>query len=159
LVGGGLLCSILLGLFFLSLQQPKGNLFNVITGTAQYNYYRAPDGKLELFPKDFQYHPKLGVKLEPVTPQVMQEAQAKGLLENISHESTAEASSSSSGRNVASASAAKAGASLGNGDIDPTKPWQGSGVKVKKGQTVSVDATGHVTWAHNADGNDTVGPE
>ena len=53
----------------------SGYVFNPSTQEARYNYYRSPSGKIELFPRDFKFHPVLGVELKKVTPEVMEKVE------------------------------------------------------------------------------------
>ncbi len=79
-----LYCGWLVILYFLS---TSGSNFVPATGEARKNYYRDANGRIELFPRDFKFHPTLGVELQTVTPEVMAEyAKANGQLPNQSPE-------------------------------------------------------------------------
>jgi hypothetical protein len=59
-------------MFFLS--QPRdGYKFNPLTGNAQFKYARKSDGKLELFPRSYDYDPHFGTKLADITPEIVLE--------------------------------------------------------------------------------------
>lgn len=45
-------------------------LFDPQTGKPLKRYYKGPDGKIELFPLEVQFHPQTGAKLEIITPEV-----------------------------------------------------------------------------------------
>ncbi len=67
--------SLYLGWYLLlfGLTYGSGNLvFNPLGGGANYSYYEAPGGAIELYPLEFTVHPILGVPLKPVTSEVMQ---------------------------------------------------------------------------------------
>lgn len=56
-------------LYGLSLQQSK-NLFNPMTGRANYNYAKDPTGKVKIFSRDYSYDPETGRRLKPLTDDV-----------------------------------------------------------------------------------------
>jgi hypothetical protein len=45
-------------------------LFDPQTGKPLKRYYKGPDGQIELFPPEVQFHPQTGAKLEMITPEV-----------------------------------------------------------------------------------------
>jgi hypothetical protein len=45
-------------------------LFDPQTGKPLKRYYRHPDGRIELFPLEVQFHPQTGAKLELITPDI-----------------------------------------------------------------------------------------
>lgn len=57
------------GLYFLS-QPREGCYFNAITGTPWYKYARLPNGRVELFPLGYNYHPRYRIPLEPLTQPI-----------------------------------------------------------------------------------------
>lgn len=62
--------------YFMSLPQ-EGRFFNPMTGQAMYRYARTSDGKIDLFPLGYNFHPRYGTKLELVTPEVVKEIDLK----------------------------------------------------------------------------------
>lgn len=56
-------------LYGLSVQQSK-NLFNPMTGRANYNYTKDLAGKLKIFSRDYSYDPETGRRLLPLTDDV-----------------------------------------------------------------------------------------
>jgi peptidyl-prolyl cis-trans isomerase A (cyclophilin A) len=62
--------------YFISLPQ-EGRFFNPMTGQTMYSYARTPDGKIDLFPLGYKFHPRYGIKLELMTPEVVREMDRK----------------------------------------------------------------------------------
>ena len=56
--------------FTSSLSQEYGNYFSVITGGPRYKYAFLPDNKIELFPISYEYHPRYGIVLAKLTPDI-----------------------------------------------------------------------------------------
>jgi hypothetical protein len=74
-------CCGMMGLFILSRPAPN-QLFNILTGEPLYRYYRDPDdGHIELFPADTLKHPRLGVPLGKLTPEVALEIEKRAKAE------------------------------------------------------------------------------
>ena len=52
------------------LKVADNTLFDPQTGKPLKRYYKAPTGKIELFPLEVQYHPQTGASLELLTPEI-----------------------------------------------------------------------------------------
>ncbi len=77
LIVAGALSVWLVVLYFIS--QPKaGQYFNPMTGQAMFKYSKTPDGRIELFPLGYEYHPRYGNKLQIVTPEVIKLYEGNG---------------------------------------------------------------------------------
>lgn len=62
--------------YFMSLPK-EGRFFNPMTGQAMYRYSLTPEGKIELFPVGYKFHPRYGDVLQPVTPELIKEMDQK----------------------------------------------------------------------------------
>lgn len=71
--------------YFLSLPK-EGRFFNPMTGKAMYLYFITPEGKIELFPLGYKFHPRYGTKLEWVTPELVKEMDRKAVEEKAARE-------------------------------------------------------------------------
>ncbi len=65
LMAAGAISLFMVFLYGLSVQQRK-NLFNPMTGTANYRYVRTPAGEIRIFPGDYAFDPTTGEKLLPL---------------------------------------------------------------------------------------------
>ena len=52
------------------LQVTDATLFDPVTGEPLKRYYQAADGLIALFPREMQFHPEYGAKLELITPEI-----------------------------------------------------------------------------------------
>jgi hypothetical protein len=52
------------------LQVTDATLFDPVTGEPLKRYYQAADGLISLFPREMQFHPEYGAKLELMTPEI-----------------------------------------------------------------------------------------
>jgi len=50
-----------------------------MTGQAMYRYSQTPDGKIDLFPMGYKFHPRHGNKLELVTPNLIKDMDRKAM--------------------------------------------------------------------------------
>lgn len=62
--------------YFMSLPK-EGRFFNPMTGQPMYRYARTSDGRIDLFPLGYSFHPKYGTKLKMVTPELIEEMDRK----------------------------------------------------------------------------------
>ncbi|MCX6797058.1 MAG: hypothetical protein NTX98_01085 [Candidatus Doudnabacteria bacterium] len=66
-------CGMCLVLYQVSKPQP-GQAANVVTGAPLLNFYKNPDGQIEVFGKEVRFHPRYpGVPLLSITPEVYRE--------------------------------------------------------------------------------------
>ncbi|MGA2434145.1 MAG: hypothetical protein ABSG25_02555 [Bryobacteraceae bacterium] len=71
----------MLVLFYFLAQPKQGQYFNPVTGKAMYRYYKAENGKIELFPLGYMFHPRYGVPLLDFTPQIIGEMEKQQVKE------------------------------------------------------------------------------
>ncbi|MEK7628964.1 MAG: hypothetical protein AAB394_00375 [Patescibacteria group bacterium] len=76
LIVAGALSGWVLIVYFMSLPK-EGQFFNPMTGQTMYRYARSPDGKIDLFPLGYKFHPRYGTELELVTPEIIKEIDRK----------------------------------------------------------------------------------
>jgi len=88
--------SLWMMLYVLSIRQ-SGNLFNPITGTANYNYDRDSEGNIKLYDRGYSFNPATGEKLGPLEGSVAAEylkqqrvAQARAEKEALEKQAQAE---------------------------------------------------------------------
>lgn len=81
----GAISAWLVVVYFIS--QPKeGRFFNPMTGQAMYRYSPTPEGKIDLFPLGYKFHPRYGNELQLVTPHLVREMDKKAAEEKTRQE-------------------------------------------------------------------------
>ena len=81
LIIAGAVSGWLIVVYFISQPRP-GQYFNPITGQPKYQYIRMADGKIDLYPMGYKFHPKYGTQLQSLTPNIiknLEEEKAKEL--------------------------------------------------------------------------------
>ncbi len=67
-------------LYTIGAMQPKGNLFNPLIGTPNYNYAKYPDGTIKLFDRGYSFDPETGIKLSPLDAKTASEYRSQEAL-------------------------------------------------------------------------------